>query len=345
MGKSMLKANTLSYDSIKLAALVGLLIVIFFASFLIGRYPVAPDMVFTILWGKLWHLPQQWTNAMEIVVLKVRLPRIIAAILVGSALAGAGAAYQNLFRNPLVSPAILGVSAGAGFGAALGMLLHLSWIYIQGLAFIAGLLAVGCSLLIGTFFGNKSVTSLVLGGMVITAIFQAFISILKYMADPSDTLPTLTFWLMGGFSKVTMQDALWVMPAVLCAIVALYTIRWEIHVLGVGEEEAHSLGVSITVVRAIVIVCATLMTAAAVSISGIIGWVGLLIPHMARMLVGAKFTLLLPVSLLMGGGYLLLVDGVCRSIAAVEIPVGILTAIIGAPFFVFLLARSRRNWL
>lgn len=341
----MLKIKPFSHDSIKLISLFLLLLVIFFASFLIGRYPVAPDMVFAILWGKLLHLPQYWTNSMETVVLQVRLPRIIAAILVGSALAGAGVAYQNLFRNSLVSPAILGVSAGAGFGAALGMVLQYSWIWIQAMAFVGGLIAVACSFVIGTFFGNKSVTSLVLGGMVVSALFQAFISVLKYMADPSDTLPAITFWLMGGLSKVTMQDTLWAIPAMVIALLVLYIIRWEIHVLGVGEDEAHAMGINIRFIQGVVILCATLMTAAAVSISGIIGWVGLLIPHMARMLVGAKFTVLLPVSLLMGSGYLLLIDGVSRSIASLEIPVGILTAIIGAPCFVFLLARSRRTWL
>lgn len=341
----MLNFQRVSGDAVKLLLLGCLLLLLVLASFLIGRYPVTPDMVFTVLAGKLFHWPPSWTPAMEIVILKIRLPRILAAMLVGGALAVAGAAYQNLFRNPLVSPAILGVSAGAGFGAALGMLLQYSWVWVQMMAFAAGLLAVSCSFVISACFGGKSVTSLVLGGMVVSALFQALISAVKYAADPLDTLPAITFWLMGGLAKVTMQEVLWIIPPVVAALLALYAVRWRIHVLGAGESEAQSLGVNIRLVRLIVIAGATLMTAAAVSISGMIGWVGLLIPHMARMLVGARFTVLLPATMLMGSSYLLLIDGISRSIAAVEIPVGILTAVIGAPFFVVLLARSRRNWL
>lgn len=323
-----------------LAAALG----IFFGSFMIGRYPVSPDAVLAILLSNVVAIPKTWTDTMEVIVIKVRLPRIEAALLVGGALAVSGAAYQNLFRNPLVSPAILGVSAGAGFGAALGMILHVSWPVVQVMAFGMGLTAAACSVGIATYFANRSIIAMVLGGMVVGALFQALISVLKYMADPSDTLPAITFWLMGGLSKMTSQDVAWSFLPILVPMLVLYALRWQIHVLAIGEEEAATLGIHVRRVQMLVMMSATLMTAAAVSISGIIGWVGLLIPHMARMLVGGNFSVLLPASLLLGSGYLLLMDNLSRSLVSVEIPVGILTAIVGAPFFVILLARTKTNW-
>lgn len=326
--------------TIKLSVMLAIALAVFFASFLIGRYPVSPDIVFTILVSKIFHLPQTWPETMEKVVMHVRLPRIIAAMLVGSALAASGAAYQNLFRNPLVEPKLLGVSFGAGFGAGLGIILHLSWFWIQVGAFCGGLLAVSCSMLISTYFG-KSITVLVVGGMVVSYFFQALIYALQYVADPNDTLPTIVFWMMGGFSKVSMGDFRWALPLIALPAAILYALRWHVNILGVGEEEAHTLGVNVKWIRGIVIVCATLMTAASVSVSGIIGWVGLVIPHITRMVMGTNFAHVLPASLLMGGVYLLIIDNLSRSAVALEIPVGILTAVIGAPFFVFLLARTR----
>ncbi|MBU2703475.1 iron complex transport system permease protein [Sporomusaceae bacterium BoRhaA] len=335
----------ISIQSVKLLVLLLLLLVVFFLSFMIGRYPLPLDTVLSILLSKFFVLPGHWIDNMETIVMKVRLPRIAAAVLVGGALSVAGATYQNLFRNPLVSPAILGVSAGAGFGAALGMVLHFSWAFVQMGAFAMGLVAVICSVGISYFFGNKLIVTLVLGGMVMAALFHALISILMYLADPLDTLPSITFWLMGGISKVTLHDVYWSLPPILISIAVLYAIRWQINVMSMGEEEAYTLGVNVKFIRILVLFCATLMTAAAVSISGVIGWVGLLIPHMARMLVGANFQVLLPASLLLGSTYLLLMDDLARSVASVEIPVGILTALLGAPFFIFLLARSKKQWI
>ncbi len=331
----------------KILLLLMALTIIFFTSFLLGRYQVMPDMVITILLSKIISLPQTWTDNMETVVLQLRFPRIIAALLVGGALASSGAAYQSLFKNPLVSPAILGVSAGAGFGASLGMILYYPWWGIQILAFLFALLAVAASFLVSQIFGGSSrnsMTVLILGGMVISALFQAMLSCVKYLADPLDTLPAITFWLMGGLSKVTNSDVLFAFFPIILSCIGLYLIRWQVNVLSIGEEEAITLGVNVNLMRIIVVICATLMTAAAVSISGIIGWVGLLIPHMARMLVGPGFALLLPVSLIMGSGYLLMVDNVARNLTAMEIPLGILTALIGAPFFVFLLSKVKRGW-
>ena len=304
-----------------------------------------PDTVLAILISKIVTIPKTWSDTMELVVFKVRFPRMIAALLVGGALAISGAAYQNLFKNPLVSPSILGVSAGAGFGASLGMLCHYSWLGIQSMAFFFALVAVVSAFFISRIFGGTSMVVLVLGGMVISALFQALLSIVKYLADPVDTLPAITFWLMGGLSKVTNQDIMLVFWPIILSFIVLYAFRWQINVLAVGEEEATALGINIARLRAIVVFCATLMTAAAVSISGIIGWVGLLIPHMARMLVGSNFQLLLPASLLMGSSYLLLVDNIGRSMMTVEIPLGILTALIGAPFFIILLSKVKKGWI
>lgn len=328
----------------KVLAMLAVLIIAFFGSFLIGRYPVAPDMVLAILWSKVVAGPQVWTDTMATVVLQIRLPRMAAALLVGGALAVSGAAYQNLFRNPLVSPSILGASWGAAFGAVLGMILHLSWIWVEAAAFVFGLLAVFCAIAVSTYFGNKSTISLVLAGIVVSAFFQALVSALKYLADPMNTLPEISFWLMGGLSKVKEQDVVWSLLPLLVPMAILYLMRWQINVLSIGEEEAHTLGVNIRRTRLIVLACATLLAAAATSIGGIIQWVGLLIPHMARMLFGANFAAVLPASMLLGGTYLLIMDNISRSIAALEIQVGILTALIGAPFFVFLLARAKRGW-
>jgi iron complex transport system permease protein len=327
----------------KISMLLAILVIAFFGSFLVGRFPLAPDMVVMILGAKLLGLPPAGTDIMETVVFDIRLPRIMAALLVGSALAVAGAAYQNLFRNPLVSPSILGASWGAAFGAVLGMVFHLSWIWVESLAFIFGLLAVSCAIMISSWFGNKSTISLVLAGIVVSAFFQALVSVLKYMADPMNTLPEISFWLMGGLSKVTNQDVLLLLVPIMLPMAVLYFMRWQINVLSVGEEEARTLGINVRGTRLVILACATMLAAAATSIGGIIQWVGLLIPHIARMLFGANFAIVLPVSMLLGAAYLLIMDNLSRSLASVEIQVGILTALIGAPFFVFLLARSKRG--
>ncbi len=341
----MLKTERFRGASPKILLLFFVLVAIFFSSFLLGRYPVSPDMVIAILVSKIISMPKTWTDTMETVVLQLRFPRIISALLVGGALSVSGAAYQSLFKNPLVSPAILGVSAGAGFGASLGMILYYPWPAVQAMAFLFALMAVATSFLISRIFGGNSMIVMVLGGMVVSALFQALLSIAKYLADPLDALPAITFWLMGGLSKVTNTDMLFALFPIILPVIGLYLIRWQINVLAVGDEEAIALGININRIRIIVVLCATLMTAAAVSISGIIGWVGLLVPHMARMLVGPNFHRLLPTSLLLGSGYLLLVDNIGRNVIAVEIPLGILTALIGAPFFIFLLSKVRRGWV
>jgi iron complex transport system permease protein len=297
------------------------------------------------VWAALSGTPSGLPPTLETVVLRVRGPRILAGVTVGAALAAAGAAYQGLFRNPLVSPDILGVSSGAALGAALGIFASLGVLGIQGLAFGMGLLAVLIVYAIGTSLRRHDpVLVLVLAGVVIGTLLGACVSLLKYLADPYNQLPAITFWLLGSLASVTPGDVLGILPAVAAGLLPLGLLRWRMNVMTLSEDEARALGVDTRRMRQVVIVAATLMTAAAVSISGVIGWIGLLVPHVARLLVGPDFRRLLPVSMLLGASYLLAVDTVARTVAPIEVPLGVLTALLGAPAFVWLLAVSRRGW-
>jgi iron complex transport system permease protein len=267
-------------------------------------------------------------------------------LLVGGALAAAGAVYQGLFRNPLVSPDILGVSTGAGLGAVFGIFLSLPLLLIQLAAFAGGLATVALVYAIAAHVrGREPVLVLVLAGVVVGSLAGAAISLLKVLADPYDQLPAITFWLLGSLASTRAADVWGVVPAVAIGLVPLVLLRWRINVLSLGDEEARALGVEAGRIRLLVIAAATLMTASVVAISGVIGWVGLVIPHIARMIVGPNFNRLLPTAMLLGAGYLLLVDTLARTIAQVETPLGILTAILGAPFFLWLLARGRQGWM
>jgi iron complex transport system permease protein len=310
----------------------------------IGRFPIPSSEVMRILASKFVLMEKTWANTLETVIFSVRIPRILAAVLVGATLAGAGAAYQGMFKNPLVSPDILGASAGAGFGAALAIFCSLGTVGIQLLSFCMGIFAVSLAYLIGSRVRHDPLLALVLGGILIGSIFTAATSLLKYVADPYDQLPAITFWLMGSLASVKMHDVKMALIPLLLGAVPLYLIRWRINVLALGEEEAKTLGLDTGKLKIVVIFCATLMTAASVSITGIIGWVGLLVPHLSRMLVGPNYRVLLPTSFLMGGLYLLLVDNLARNIAAIEVPLGILTALVGAPFFIYLISRRRGGW-
>ncbi len=281
----------------------------------------------------------------EIVFMRVRLPRVAADILVGAALSGAGAAYQTLFRNPLVSPDILGVASGSGLGAVLGILLSLSVVGIEAFAFLGGIATVLLVYLISSSLrGHDRTLVLVLSGVVIGALAGACISLVKTLADPYDQLPAITFWLLGSLAGIKLSDLAITAPLVLLGVVPLVLERWSIGVLSLGDDEARSLGVDVGRLRAVVIAAATLMTASVVAISGVIGWIGLMMPHVARMLVGPNFNRLLPASMLLGSAFLLVVDTLARSLGRVETPVGILTAMLGAPFFLWLLSRGRRAW-
>ncbi len=323
----------------------GALVVLVPASLLVGKFPVSPSELAALLYARLTGEPHGLSPVMDTVLFQIRLPRVVAAMLVGAALAAAGATYQGMFRNPLVSPDILGVSAGAGVGAALGIFLSLPVIGIQLMAFAFGLGTVFLVYVISQAVrGHDPILVLVLAGVVMGALAGACVSLLKVVADPYDQLPAITFWLLGSLTAVSLGDVMAVLPLILIALVPLYLLRWRMNLMSLGDEEARALGVDVVKLRISFICAATLMTAAAVSVSGVIGWVGLMIPHVARMLTGPSFSRLLPVSILLGAGYLLAVDDLARTVAAIEIPLGILTAFLGAPFFLWLLATTRRGW-
>lgn len=326
------------------AALAVMLAALAVFSLGLGRVEVPVRTVVAILAAPFTGAAEDWPAAFGQIVLNVRLPRIIAAIMVGGALAAAGAGYQNLFRNPIVSPDILGVSAGAGFGASLGVMLNLGSTAIQAAAFVGGLTAVALVFAIGQAINRHSLIILVLVGVVIAAFFQAMISVLKILADPIDVLPVITFWLLGGLNKITPADLPVAGAAIALSLAVLFALRWQINVMSVGADEARTLGINVAATRAALVVVATLMTAAAVSIAGIVGWIGLVVPHVARMLVGPSFERLLPVSVLCGAVLLLAVDDISRAASSMEIPLGITTSVFGAPLFLMLLLRAKAAW-
>lgn len=333
-----------------MAVLVLLPVIAVVISFSMGRYSIPVNEVIQLLFSKLTGSDAAAgaiPSAIETVIFKVRIPRIAAAMLVGSALSVSGASYQGLFKNPMVSPDILGASAGAGFGAALGILLSLGIAGIQLASFLFGLAAVGLTFLLSSIIGrnNNALLVLVLTGMVVSTLFSSFISITKYLADPYSKLPAITFWLMGGLNSISMADVRMIAIPITIGMVPLLLLRWKLNVLSFGEEEAKALGIETGRLRAVIIICSTLLTAASVSVCGMIGWIGLIIPHLARMLVGPNYKVLLPASFLAGSTFLLLVDDVARSAFPLEIPLGILTSIIGAPFFIYLLLRGKRGWI
>jgi iron complex transport system permease protein len=324
---------------------LALLLALALVAFAVGKYPVTPGQVAAVLWARLTGTGATVAASVDAVVWQVRLPRVLAAILVGAALSAAGATYQGLFRNPLVSPDILGVAAGAGFGAVVGIFLSLPVVGIQALAFAGGLGAVLVVYGIGNALrGHDPILVLVLAGVAIGTLLGAGISLIKVLADPYNQLPAITFWLLGSLTAVTIGDVAAVVPAILLGLVPLVLLRWRMNLMSLGDEEAKALGVDTAIMRATFIAAATLMTAAAVSIAGIVGWIGLVIPHVARLLVGPDFGRLMPVAILLGAGFLLGVDTLARTMAAIEVPLGIVTAVVGAPFFLWLLATARRSW-
>jgi iron complex transport system permease protein len=323
----------------------GVLLGLVLLAFAVGRFPVAPGDLLAVLWAKASGLPHGRPPEIETVLFRVRGPRVLAALAVGATLAAAGAAYQGLFRNPLVSPDILGASSGAALGAVLGIYGSLGVVGIQALAFAFGLAAVAVVYATGVSLGRQDpILTLVLAGVVIGTLLGSCVSLLKYLADPYNQLPAITFWLLGSLTAITLADLGAVLPAVVAGLVPLVLLRWRMNLMTLPEEEARALGVDTGRMRLAVVAAATLMTAAVVSVSGIVGWIGLLVPHFARLLVGPDFGRLLPVAMLLGAGYLLGVDTLARTLARIEIPLGVLTAFIGTPFFIWLLATSRRGW-
>ena len=318
------------------ALLLGILL-----SFNLGRYPVAPKELMGILISKLplVNIIPHWEHTQEIAVLNVRLPRIMLAVLVGASLSAAGACYQGVFQNPMAAPDILGASAGAGFGAALAILIDLSSNAITALAFVMSLVTVALVFFVSKHTKGEKVMGLILAGIMISSLFQAGTNFVKLVADPGNKLPAITYWLMGSFVGATSRELKFVIWPMLIGLIPLLLLRWKLNVLTLGDDEARALGVDAGKVRLVAVICATLITAASVSVSGMIGWVGLVIPHMMRRLVGSDYRYLLPASVLGGGLFLLMVDNVSRSLSSTEIPIGILTAFIGAPFFLLLITR------
>ena len=323
--------------------LIALPIFLFFVSFMLGRYPVAPiDVVKTIL----SPIFPQLAVSPEInsIVFTIRLPRIIAALLVGAALSIAGASFQGIFKNPLVSPDLLGVSMGAGFGAAIAILANAGNALIQLSAFIFGIISVSITYGISKAYKAGGILLLVLSGTAVSAFFNALISGAKFMADPYDKLPQITYWLMGSLSAVNFDKLAMIIIPMLIGMIVILVLRWHLNVLAMGDEEAQSLGLDAGKIRLIIIVACTLVTSAAVSISGIIGWVGLVVPHMTRIIVGPDHKILLPASISIGASFLLLIDNISRTFISIEIPIGILTAIVGVPLFLYLLRRGYSEW-
>jgi iron complex transport system permease protein len=327
------------------AGALGALLVLALAALSVGRYPVPSGDLLALLWANLTGSPHGVDAAVETVVWKIRGPRVVAAVLIGAALAAAGAAYQNMFRNPLVSPDILGVSAGAAVGAVLGIFLSLNVILIQSLAFAFGLAAVALVYAVSNAVrGHDPLLVLVLAGVVVGSLLGACVALMKYLADPYNQLPAITFWLLGSLASASPADVWSTLPLVLVGLAPMWLLRWRINLLSLDDEEARALGVETGRIRVAVIAAATLMTSAAVAISGVIGWIGLVIPHFARMLVGPDFSRLLPTSILLGAGFLLAVDTLARTVARIEIPLGVLTAFVGTPLFLWQLMTARRGW-
>lgn len=327
------------------SAAIALLLALIALAFSIGSFAVAPADVLAILWSSISGGTHSAPPNAEAVVLSIRGPRILAALLIGAALAGAGSAYQSVFRNPLVAPDILGVSTGAALGALAGLWFALDPWSVQLLAFAGGLTAVALVYaLAAAYRQHDPLLLLVLAGVVLGSLFAALIALIKVLADPFNQLPGMTYWLLGSLAAVTPEESLVLLPAIGIGLGVLWLLRWRINVLSMGDEEARSLGVDTRRVRLAAIVAATLATAAAVSISGVIGWVGLVVPHLARMITGPDNSRLLPAACLLGAAFMLAVDTLARGLGQTELPLGVLTALIGTPLFLWLLATSRRGW-
>lgn len=337
------------------ASLAGIMVL----SFAVGRYPIGPVELFQTIGGLANNTAALFLKAgfgisiptadvdptMATALINIRLPRILVVVMVGAALAVAGASYQGMFKNPLVSPDILGASAGASFGACLALLLDMPSFYVQLFAFVGAMVAVGGAVWMNKMVnGYDAILGLVLGGILVSTLFQACTSLVKFMADANDKLPAITFWLMGSFARIDQNDFWMILLPMAAGFVLLMLERWKLNVLSFGEEEAKSLGINTKQVRLVVIFASTLIVACSVAVSGIVGWVGLVIPHLARAVVGPNYKALLPASMFIGASYLLLVDDLARLASSTEIPIGILTAILGVPFFVFIFRHNMKGW-
>ncbi|MGI6257947.1 MAG: FecCD family ABC transporter permease [Anaerovoracaceae bacterium] len=314
-------------------------------SICIGRYGISPkDILYSFI---------QWISGRDMgvsdatysVAIRIRLERGIEGLLVGGALAVSGACFQSIFRNPLVSSGMLGVSGGAGFGAALSILLFSGTVMTSFFAFAFGILAVILAYFVGKTNGGSQALTLVLGGIIVQSIFSALISLLKYVADPMGQLPAITFWLMGSLAGTKTEELVIAVIPMVLGMVGIFLFRWRLNVLSMGDREARTLGVNVDLNRGILIGFATLATAGAVSVAGVVGWIGLVVPHMCRMMMGSDNKWIIPASISVGGCFMVGVDTLCRTVTGGEIPLGIMTALVGAPFFIYLLKKTKgKDW-
>ncbi|NPD31074.1 iron ABC transporter permease [Eggerthellaceae bacterium zg-1084] len=324
-------------------ALVVAVVMLAGASLLLGRFPIHPLDALGMLLSPVLPIDPAWTDQQAVIFFNVRLPRIQLALMVGASLAAAGAAYQGTFQNPLVSPDILGASQGAALGAAVAILAGLGSLGVSLSAFGFALLSVALVMTVAFVARGNQVLTVVLAGVMVSSLFSAGVSYAKLVADPANDLPAITYWLMGSLTGAKTADVRLAAGPMAVGLALLFALKWRINLLTMGDDEAATLGVNTRRLRVAIVVAATLVTAASVAVSGIIGWVGLVIPHFARMLVGADYRRLMPASMVMGAGFMLLVDDVSRLVSTAEVPIGILTAFIGAPFFLYLIAREGRR--
>ena len=315
-------------------------LLVFFVSFMLGQYPIAPVTLIKILLSRVFEITQTWEGAAETVVFQVRLPRIIGGALIGAALSTAGASYQGVFQNPMVSPDILGASSGAGFGAALGILLSVGYLGISLMSFVFGLGAVLLAYFISRRGRGNAVLSMVLAGIMISTLANSATSFVKLVADTDSVLPAITYWLMGSLASLKQKDVWFLLIPCALGLIPLLLLRWRINLLTTGDEEAASMGINVKRLRGAVILCSTLLAAASVAVSGLIGWVGLVIPHFSRMAFGHDYRRVIPASMLMGAAFLPFVDNFARLLTTSEIPIGILTSFVGAPMFVYLILKG-----
>ncbi|MDO4834154.1 MAG: iron ABC transporter permease [Bacillota bacterium] len=333
----------------KFIILVAVFIAAILVSVVLGRYSLSIEDFIKVVWSRVppVNMEHTWSPAAEKVLFEIRLPRIAAAVLIGAALSMAGVCYQGMFRNPLVSPDILGASTGAGFGAAMAILMGAGYFVISASAFIFGLLAVMLAYTVSRFSKTNETLAMILGGMVISSLFSAGTSFIKLVADTDDQLPAITYWLMGQLSSIKPDDLKFIIIPMAVGMIPLFLVRWRLNLLTIEEETSKSVGINITALRLVVVVCATLLTASAVSVSGMIGWVGLVIPHFCRMIYGYDYRRLIPATAVFGAAFLLAVDDIARLATTAEIPIGILTSFVGAPLFLYLLLTTggggRRN--
>lgn len=317
-----------------------LFLVVIVLSFSVGRYPIKFYDVIKVILNKLNVYFISINETSETIIWNIRIPRVLAAILIGAGISTSGALFQGLFKNPMVSPDMLGATQGSAFGAALGILLSLNFYLITVMSFITGLISVTITYIISKIFKSDRILGLVLAGIMIGSIFSSGISFIKLIADTENQLPGITYWLMGSLASIKIVDVKFIFLPIIFGLIISNLYKWEINIFTMGEEEAKSLGVNTEMVRMIIIFVATLMTASSVSVSGVIGWIGLIIPHFTRLIFGDDYRNVIPASGIIGATFLLVVDGFCRNLATSEIPIGILTSFIGAPIFLFLIYKK-----